>query len=172
MIQSKNKFLPTLYIRKCKITYLECYYPDGQLPRQLLSSSEAWPYTRTRHTHVRAHGRQTRSSGRSPVRCLGGEAGCVARPCGGEQMYATQTPERWSVCVRECTRMCESVISALGEKGKETRLSEAVAHSTSCQRKYYHEDFGFHLLVLEVVSENLKAFNPYNFRWHTGVTCK
>lgn len=60
--------------------------------------------------------------------------------------------------------MCESVISALGEKGKETRLSEAVAHSTSCQRKYYHEDFGFHLLVLEVVSESLKAFNPYNFR--------
>lgn len=25
MIQSKNKFLPPLYIRKCKITYLECF---------------------------------------------------------------------------------------------------------------------------------------------------
>lgn len=28
MIQSKYKFLPILYIRKCKITYLKCFAID------------------------------------------------------------------------------------------------------------------------------------------------
>lgn len=62
------------------------------------------------------------------------------------------------------------MISALEAKRKETPLNKTVAHSTSCQRKYYHEGFGFHLLVMEVVSESLKVFIPYNFILHRGIT--
>lgn len=49
-------------------------------------------------------------------------------------------------------------------------MNKTVAHSTSCQRKYYHEGFGFHFLVMEVVSESLEVFIPYNFRVRGGIT--
>lgn len=58
MIQSKNKFLPTLYIRKCKITYLECFaiiLTDGCYG-QLFSFLKAWHYSCTLYTNVRIHG--------------------------------------------------------------------------------------------------------------------
>lgn len=64
------------------------------------------------------------------------------------------------------------VISALEAKRKGIPLNKTVAHSTSCQRKYYHEGFGFHLLVTEVVLESLKVFIPYNFILHRGITFK
>lgn len=55
---------------------------------------------------------------------------------------------------------------------QKTPLNKTVAHSTSCQRKYYHEGFGFHLLVMEVVLESLKVFIPYNFILQRGITFK
>lgn len=64
------------------------------------------------------------------------------------------------------------MISALEAKRKGIPLNKTVAHSTSCQRKYYHEGFGFHLLVTEVVLESLKVFIPYNFILHRGITFK
>lgn len=62
------------------------------------------------------------------------------------------------------------MISALEAKGKETPVNKTVAHSTSCQRKYYHEGSGFYLLVMEVVLESFKVFIPYNFILHRGIT--
>lgn len=80
-------------------------------------------------------------------------------------------PEKQLVYACECTCMCEwSVISALEAKGKETPVNKTVAHSTSCQRKYYHEGSGFYLLVTEVVLESFKVFIPYNFILHRGIT--
>lgn len=58
------------------------------------------------------------------------------------------------------------------QKEKKSHWIKTVAHSTSCQRKYYHEGFGFHLLVMEVVLESLKVFIPNNFILHRGITFK
>lgn len=69
--------------------------------------------------------------------------------------------------------MCEwSVISAWKQTWKGTPPHETVAHRTSCQRKYYQDSFGFHLLVMEVVLEGWKVFIPYNFILHRGKTLR
>lgn len=78
MIQSKNKFLPPLYIRKCKITYLDlfCYSPEGWLLRAATSRLQKRDVTLARYCveyvdeqWVEGRG-VNRGSGWSPVRYL------------------------------------------------------------------------------------------------------
>lgn len=59
MIQSKNKFLPPLYIRKCKITYLECFailQRAGCYGQLLLVFESMTLHLHTAHGCVRVHG--------------------------------------------------------------------------------------------------------------------
>lgn len=59
MIQSKNKFLPPLYIRKCKITYLECFailQRAGCYGQLLLVFESMTLHLHTAHRCVRVHG--------------------------------------------------------------------------------------------------------------------
>lgn len=59
MIQSKNKFLPPLYIRKCKITYLECFailQRAGCYGQLLLVFKSMTLHLHTTHGCVRVHG--------------------------------------------------------------------------------------------------------------------
>lgn len=133
MIQSKNKFLPTLYIRKCKITYLECFaiiQTDGCYG-QLFSPSEAWHYGRTLHTNVRISGwmnKGTTKVRQEPCEVLSEKeyrphkGGCTC----WEYMLVNKFtwniekhPEKQLVYVCECTCMCEwFVISTLESKKK------------------------------------------------------
>lgn len=58
MIQSKNKFLPPLYIRKCKITYLECFailQRAGCYGQLLLVFESMTLHLHTAHRCVRVH---------------------------------------------------------------------------------------------------------------------
>lgn len=94
----------------------------------------------------------------------------------GKQMYMEHRKTS-----RETISWCEWVFLGVwvicdfcikSKKEKKPHWTKTVAHSTSCQRKYYHEGFGFHLLVMEVVSESLKVFISYNFILHRGITFK
>lgn len=132
MIQSKNKFLPTLYIRKCKITYLECFaitQTDGR--NEQLFSSKAWHYSSTSHMlgHVDEYmarwvdgwTKERWRSSRSPVRCSQTQNQTTWMwMCRLEYRLANKftwntgrRSEKW-VYACECTCICEwSVISAL-----------------------------------------------------------
>lgn len=148
MIQSKNKFLPTLYIRKCKITYLECLL----LPTWMATMDNCslpWKHDLTLAHDTHAHEYMGECSDgvndrpRGQAGALWGlsqrEVGCTW-DCGGGQTY---TEHRKRSALGVSVPGCESVISVSEAKGKETRLHEAVAHSTSCQRKYYMRGFWF-----------------------------
>ena len=185
MIQRKNKFLTILYIRKCKITYLECFaiIQMGGCYGQLFSSSEARRYSGALHTlehgdgevnrWVDAQGNHTDRAGalwgtlRERVRPH--KCGCtcweyrLVNKCNGPKKDIQRNIMYMSVFV------CVSGYDFCIKKNQKTPLNKTVAHSTSCQRKYYHEGFGFHLLVMEVVSESLKVFIPCNFLLQRGI---
>lgn len=98
MIQSKNKFLPTLYIRKCKITYLECsaiIQTDGCYG-QLFSSSEAGHYSCTLYTDVRVHGWMDKWM--NEQMSYKGQAGALW----GTLRDRTQATQRWMYMLRIC----------------------------------------------------------------------
>lgn len=172
MIQSKNKFLPPLYIRKCKITYLDlfCYSPEGWLLRAATSHLQK---ALTSHLHA-THGcveyvdeqwmegwEVNRRSGWSPVRYLekecrlqeGGHTSCILVSRLARTWRASQ-PARWAVKPRDVSPVPSARVSVISAEGKRKQKpkpdgKKTVAHSTSCQRKCHSErGFAFHLLVM------------------------
>lgn len=98
MIQSKNKFLPTLYIRKCKITYLECFaiIQTDDCYGQLFSSSEAGHYSCTLYTNVRINGWMDKWM--NERMSYNDQAGAPW----GTLRERTQTTQRWMYTLRIC----------------------------------------------------------------------
>lgn len=137
--KAKNKFLPTLYIRKCKITYLECFaiiQTDGCYG-QLFSSSEAGRYGCTLHAYVRMEGvgadKWTTQIRQEPCEVLSEkghrprEGGCTC----SEQVLVNQCTrnterkqEKRLVYVRECTCMCEWFVISASESKKKRNPTE------------------------------------------------
>lgn len=143
MIQSKNKFLPTLYIRKCKITYLECFaiiQTDGCYG-QLFSSSEAWHYSCTLYTDVRINGwmdkwmneQMSYNDQAGPCEVLSEKeyrphkGGCTCWEYASVNKFTWNTerhPEKRLVDVCECTCMCEWFVSSALESKKKRKSTE------------------------------------------------
>lgn len=170
MVQSKNKFLPTIYIRKCKITYLECLLlPRPWLLRAtVLFLGSVTLHLHTIHTHVRAH-EQVHGDGVhdwSWGQAGAGRSSCREGWCpwdGGERTYTGHTERSVYGCEHTCV-WCDFCVRS---KGKEAWPREAVAHSTSCQKKYCCEALGFHRLVLGV---ELQSVPPVQLWMTCGTT--
>jgi hypothetical protein len=169
MIQSKNKFLPPLYIRKCKITYLDlfCYSPEGWLLRAATSRLQKRDITLARYTRVcRVRGWAVGGGARGEQRVrlepcevlrkrMQAAGGIYIVYIGKENGTNTEgQPARWAMKPRDVSPVPSASVSVISAEGKRKQKpkpdgKKTVAHSTSCQRKCHSErGFAFHLLVM------------------------
>lgn len=153
MIQSKNKFLPPLYIRKCKITYLECF----AILQRLAATGSYFSSSKSMTSHL--HATRVRGvRGWAVGRWGRGEQRVGLKPCEVLRMHTTKRRTH-IVCMSQqigtnvegqrarqavkpmdaspVPRVSVSVISAEGKRKQKPKPdgNKTVAHSTSCQRK-------------------------------------
>lgn len=156
MIQSKNKFLPPLYIRKCKITYLECF--------AILQRAGCYGQLLLVFKSMTSHLHATRGCVLSAWMSSGwmGEGWTEVRlePC---EVLRTrmQTTGRWTHIVLLVSRLAQNMVGYIARRAKSpvpggeggsvisaevkrkqkpnTGGNKTVAHSTSCQRKCQSE---------------------------------
>lgn len=177
MIQSKNKFLPPLYIRKCKITYLECFaiLQRAGCYGQLLLVFKSM----TSHLHATRGcvlsawmssgwmGEGEQRSGWSPVRYLeeecrpqeGGHTLCcigkqIGTKHGGYIARQAMKPSAGGVALWFLQKWKENK----NQKLVETRQLPTAPAARGNAR--VREGFGFHPLVMGVGLESWRAFIP------------